>query len=898
MGDDRNGVRHPNSHRLSVNARNPTAIVTILFTDVVSSTRLWEHDPEQMSRALVDHDAFARAAVKSHHGTLVKMTGDGVHAVFTDPVDALNAAMMLERALAETATTRGIVLDVRYGIHLGTVERRHNDYFGTAVNRAARIMGAAHGGQVLLSQAVMDLVRDRLPPDVTLRDLGVARLRDLASPEHLYQVLHPQLRRDFPALRSLEATPNNLPQQVTSFIGRERELVDANALLGKTRLLTLLGVGGIGKTRLSLQLAADVMDDYPDGVWFVELAAISDARMVAQAIATVLGIKEQAGHPVGEAVLKGVGGRRMLLVLDNCEHLIQACAELAGELLQSGPHLKILASSREPLHIAGERTYSMPALAVPNADDVVGAQPVMEFEAVHLFVERAAAAQPAFRVTDRNAGAVARICRHLDGIPLAIELAAARLRALSVETIAERLSDRFHLLTGGYKTSLPRQQTLRALIAWSYDLLTDHERALLRRLAVFVGGWTIDAAETVGAGDGIGKADVLDLMTRLVEKSLVVMEAEHGRYRLLETIREYALQSLEAVVETAATRTRHRDYFLSSVERTFPELFGDQQVSALAHLDRELDNILAAHAWCGSLPDSGQLDLRLVHAIKPYYYNRGLLGLALRITSEALDHPGSAERNLLRCRGLFDAGQLCSFMGRYTVAQTYLEQSLEIAREIPDRQRIASALQTLGMTALGRGDLPAALGYLDEALSMAREIGNQREIAVALNALAQFHRVAGDVDAAAPLYRQILEITKAIGDQETLAIALLNLAMVAVARGDAAEARELLVETLRILADIGSRPIGQSVIEVSAGLAALQKTWSRSARYFGIAEAHAQKTGIHRDPADEAFLSPRITAAREALGDDSFASAEASGRALSYENGIVEIRTWLEGSAL
>ena len=298
------------------------------------------------------------------------------------------------------------------------------------------------------------------------------------------------------------------------------------------------------------------------------------------------------------------------------------------------------------------------------------------------------------------------------------------------------------------------------------------------------------------------------------------------------------------------------------VERAFPELFGEQRATWIGHLDRELDNVLAAHAWCANEPRGGPLDLRLVHAIKPYYYHRGLLGLALRITTEALEHPGAAARDFLRCRGLFDAGQLCSFMGQYAIAQTYLEQSLAIAREIDDRQRIASVLQPLGMVALGRGDVEAARGYLSEALSMAREIGNPREVAAALNALAQLHRVTGDLDAAEPLYRQVQEITHELGDYETTAIALLNLAMVAIARGDAADGRVLLGETLRILDRIGSLPIGQSLIEVSAGLAALQEEWAQSARYFGIAEADAQRTGIHRDPADEAFLAPRIQAAR------------------------------------
>jgi predicted ATPase len=398
-------------------------------------------------------------------------------------------------------------------------------------------MSVAHGGQILLSQAVAALVGDRLSDDVSLRDLGNVRLRDMATPERVYQVVHPRLRQDFPALRSLEATPNNLPQQVSSFVGRERALQDIRNQLGNTRLLTLFGAGGLGKTRLSLQVAAEVLDDYPDGVWFVDLAPMTDERLVPQAAASVLGVKEEAGRPVLEALVKYVSDRKLLLILDNCEHLLHACAELAAQLLRSGAHLKILASSRQPLHVAAETTYHVPSLSVPEPLTTVTIEALAQYEAVRLFVDRARAAQPSFQITDTNSEAVVDICHRLDGIPLALELAAARVRALSVNEIAARLNDRFRLLTSGDRTALPRQQTLRASIDWSYDLLTNDERALLRRLAVFAGGWTLEAAEAAGANGDVNKEDVLDLLTNLVEKSLVITDADAGRYRLLETVR-------------------------------------------------------------------------------------------------------------------------------------------------------------------------------------------------------------------------------------------------------------------------------------------------------------------------------------------------------------------------
>ncbi len=423
---------------------------TYLFTDIEGSARMWEEDPERMRPALARHDAIARSAVEKHGGVVVKMTGDGLHAAFEDPLDALGATLELQQALADPESTAGVALNVRCGLHAGADERRDKDFYGTAVNRAARIMSAAHGGQVLLSQAVAAMIGQRLPGGVALRDLGSVRLRDLALAERVFQLVHPDLRRDFPALRSLEATPNNLPQQLTSFIGREAVLAHIKELLAQSRLLTLFGVGGIGKTRLSLQVAAEVLDNFPDGGWLVELATLRDPQLVPQAVASALGVKEAAGRPVLEALLKFLKNRHLLLILDNCEHLLQACAELARQALQAGGHSKVLASSREPLHVAGETTYQVPALP--------------ESEAASLFIDRATAAQPSFQVSSDIAPAIANVCGRLDGIPLAIELAAARVRTLPVQKIAARLDDRFRLLTRGDQTALPRQQTLRALM--------------------------------------------------------------------------------------------------------------------------------------------------------------------------------------------------------------------------------------------------------------------------------------------------------------------------------------------------------------------------------------------------------------------------------------------------
>jgi predicted ATPase len=741
---------------------------------------------------------------------------------------------------------------------------------------------------------VADLVLERLPDGVALSDLGSVRLRDLAKPEHVYQVAHPTLRQDFPPLRSLEATPNNLPHQVTSFVGRERELAEIRQLLGATRLLTLVGVGGLGKTRLSLQVAADVLDDYADGVWFVELAPLADPQRVAQAVASVLGVKEEAGRPVIEALVKYVKDRRLLLILDNCEHLVQACAEFTSRLLQSGPGVKVLASSRELLRVAGETTYPVPALATPDPSRTISLASLTQYEAVHLFVDRAMAAQPAFRLTEKNAMAVADICHRLDGIPLALELAAACVRTLSVDRIAQRLSDRFQLLTGGDRTALPRQQTLRALIDWSYDLLSEPERALFRRLAVFAGGFTLEAAEAVGAVAEMARAEVLPLLTSLVEKSLIAPEAEGERFRLLETVRQFAQQRLAESGEEDQARSRHLAFYLSFTETARPELVGPDQGAWLARLDVEGDNILSAHAWCDHAEGGAEPGLQLLLSIQQYWINRGLLLLGHRVTVEALARPGVQERNVARCRGLFDVGWLDCFMGHYEQAQGFLEESLAIAREIGDKKRLAAVLQPLGMASLGRGNPAAARAYLEEALALAGEHGNKRELAAACNALAQLHRMQGALDTAEPLYEQVVALARELGDRESIAIGLLNLAMVAIGRESGDRARAILRDVLAIGEEIGSKPVGQSVLEVATGLGALRGEWERAARFFGAAEAQTARTGLQRDPADEAFVAPWIAKARATLGAAAFVAAEAAGRVLSYENAMAEARTWLE----
>ena len=595
----------------NVGVQVSTSVATLLFTDIEGSTRLWEEQREAMSPALARHDALSREAVERNRGVVVKMTGDGMYAAFDAPADALQATLTLLQSLEDASATNGIRLRVRFGLHLGMIERRDNDVFGSPVNRAARIMKAAHGGQALVSQAVVDQVRDRLPPAVSLRDLGGVRLRDLATPEHVYQLVHPEIEQDFPALRSLEATPNNLPQQVTSFIGRERELSDAKDLLGKTRLLTLLGMGGLGKTRLSLQIAADLMENFPDGVWFVDLAPIRDPALVPSVAAQVLAVRDEPGRPLVETLAAHVKDRKLLVVLDNCEHLVAACAHLANALLRSAPDVRILATSREALHIPGEQTYPVLPLAVPGRK--AAPQDLLRSEAVQLFVERARLQVPNFEVTAREAPALAELCARLDGIPLALELAAARLRSLSVAEINARLNDRFKLLTGGSRVALERQQTLHALVAWSYDLLNESEKVLLDRLSVFVGGFDLAAAEAVCGAAPLAGDDVLDLVTSLVEKSLVMVERldDGSRYGMLETIREFARGHLAGQDEPGS-----RYGMLGTIQEFARERLvvrGDLAASSARHCDyylghRQKSALDAARTGAGGMdaPDGGR----------------------------------------------------------------------------------------------------------------------------------------------------------------------------------------------------------------------------------------------------------------------------------------------------
>ena len=745
-----------------------------------------------------------------------------------------------------------------------------------------------HRDRVLGKNELLDMVWPGLVVEENNLQVQVSTLRKLLGPQSVATI--PGRGYRFTLVpEGIDGAPScplphrhNLPAPLNSFIGRETEIAEVKALLASSRLVTLTNVGGTGKTRLSLRVASELLEEFPDGVWFVELAPLSDERRAAQVVAFVLDVTEEPGKPVIEALVKSVRDKRVLLVLDNCEHLLQGCAEVAKRLLQAGPNLRILATSREPLHVPGEAVYRVPAMATPQA--------------IRLFVDRARAAAGNFDSTPDNAQSIVDICRRLDGIPLAIELAAARVRALSVDKIAARLDDRFKLLTGGDPTAMPRQQTLRASIEWSYELLSGPERMLLRRLAVFSGGWTLEAAEAIAGGGELEQAaSALEILANLVEKSLVAVDSLGERYHLLETVREYALEQLRESGEEKAVRDRHLAFFMEFASKARPELVGPDQAKWLSRLDDERENLLSAHAWCARAQDGEELGLRLVATLKQYWMRRGLLGLAYGAMLEALARAPARSRS--RCRTLFDVGQVGYFMGVYHEARVHLEESIVLARELGEKLVAGSALQPLGMACLGEGDRAAARAHLEEALVRARELEDPRNIAGAVNARAQLHRVEREFDAAEPLFEHVVALARELEDPESIALGPLNLAMTSIERGRAERAHMLLEEAAAIAEATGSKPVGQSVLEVCAGLAGMDADWARCARLFGAAEAQAALTGIHRDPADDAFVKPWVERARKALGPAAFDAAEEDGRARSYEEVLSEARAWLKAGA-
>jgi predicted ATPase/DNA-binding SARP family transcriptional activator/class 3 adenylate cyclase len=921
------------------------ATLTFLLTDIEGSTRLWVQHPEAMGAALARHDALLVQAIRDHGGTVLKQRGEGDSgfAVFSRATDAVAAALALQRALGQEPWPGEVRLRVRMALHTGEAQWRDGDYYGLAVNHCARLRAVGHAGQTLLSQTTAALLREHLPEGMSLRDLGRHRLKDLQRAESIYQLVHSDLPTEFPSLRSLEAFEHNLPLQLTRFIGRAREIAAVKGLLENARLLTLTGAGGCGKSRLALQVGADLLEEYEEGVWLVELAALSDGALVPQTVATALGVRETPGRALPQTLVDTLRPRQVLLLLDNCEHVLPACAQLTESLLQACPRLRVLATSREALGLLGEQSYRVPPLSLPEPRRLPSLERLQEFEAVQLFTDRAGLGQATFALTAANAASVVQVCQRLDGMPLAIELAAARVKALPVEKIHQLLDDMFRLLTGGSRTALPRHQTLRATIDWSYHLLTEVERVLLRRLSVFAGGWTLAAAEAVCAPEGVETWEVLDLLTSLVEKSLVLYEERggEGRYRLLETVRQYARDRLLEAGEAEAVQRRHRHWFLALAEAAAPELLGTEQVAWLERLEADHDNFRTALERSGQHEPEGAL--RLAGALWHFWMVRGYLGEERERLGAALQAAEGHEelrRSVTRARALDGAGVLANLQGDYTEARPLLEESLAIFREQGDKQGIALCLSHLGFTAYQQGDYSEARSLLEESLATLSELGDKGDIAFSLMHLGSVAYEQGDYAEAHSLYEEGLTISRDGGNKWGIALSVSGLGLIAYEQGDYAKARSLFEESLTIRRELGYtwgiafslnhlgllacvqgdyagagslfeeslaiyRDLGNKQgiaesLESLARLAAQGREWERAVRLWGAAAALRDAIGAPRSPLWRAEWERDLGATRAALGEEAFAAVWAAGRALPLEEAVayaLESRTFPDDAA-
>ncbi|MBV9092617.1 MAG: adenylate/guanylate cyclase domain-containing protein [Streptosporangiaceae bacterium] len=773
--------------------------LTFLFTDVEGSTALLTRLGSGYAELLADHHRLIRASLAAHGGEEVDTAGDGFFAVFSSPSACAAAAIEMQRAFGSHPWPTGEGLRVRMGLHSGEASATAAGLIGLGIHRAARIAAAGHGGQIVLSAATAALLGDSMPVGASLRDLGVHRLKDLERPERIFQLQADGLPTAFPPLRSLDNPKlrNNLPAQVSSFIGRDAELSTVQALIASSRLVTLTGSGGAGKTRLGLQVAAGLVDGSGDGVWFADLAPLQDPDLVTVTVANVLGIRSEPGRPLSATVVDAIGQRRMLVLLDNCEHVIDACAKLADALLRDCPNIVLLATSREPLGIGGERVHRVPSMDTPGEHDDLEA--IGNSEAVRLFAERAAQHGAPLAWDERTAPVAARICRRLDGMPLAIELAAARLRLMSVTELDARLDQRFSLLTGGSRTALLRQQTLRATVEWSWELLSAAERHMLARLSVFAGGFDLPAAEVVAAGDDLLGAEAITHLGALVDKNLVQFDdLGTGRYRLLETVRQYAALQLEASSPTAAhgARIAHRDHYLALAEAAAPQLIAHQQAEWLDRLEPELDNLRAAIAFSLKQPDPAP-GIRLATSLRVFWKARGHAAEGADVLRAFLAAPGVQGATLVRARALAAAAFLLDQTGGYARADAYCQEALAIARSA-DAFLTADLLYLRAYILLRRGEQDAALPLIEEGLGLARPLAQPHLTACLLAARAFAVDMDGDHAAAARDAAESLRLYRQAGDRLQAGTMAGNLGYAELSLGDLDSARRHLLESLDI----------------------------------------------------------------------------------------------------
>jgi predicted ATPase/class 3 adenylate cyclase len=875
-------------------ASPPTGTVTFLFTDIEGSTKLWERDTEAMQDALTRHDAILHGVINEHDGYVFKTVGDAFCCAFSRATDALEASLEAQRALLteEGWPEEAGPLRVRMALHAGATEEKDGDYFGPPVNRVARLLSAAHGGQVLLSLATQELVRDQLPPDLELQDLGVRRLKDLFGPERVFQLMAPGLPAEFPPLRTLEGRPNNLPLQPTPLVGREGEVAEVAERLRseEVRLLTLTGPGGTGKTRLALQAGADLLEEFDDGVFFVSLATITHPELLPSTIAGSLGLRESAGQSLTETLEGYLHHKHLLFILDNFEQVLVG-APLVGELLGTCPELKVLATSRIPLRLYGEQEYPVPPLELPDLVRLPPLERLAQYEAVRLFLERAKAVKPDFEVTNDNASAIAEICVHLDGLPLAIELAAARMKLLPPQALLSRLGNRLMLLKGG-ATNLPaRQQTLRATIDWSYELLNEDEKTLFGRLSVFAGGSTLEAIEEIC--DPHGELDMLEVVGSLLEKSLLRREEGadgESRFVMLETIQEYAREKLEESGEVEESRRRHAEHYLALAETTEPELLGADQGRWMRRLGSEFANLREAHSWSLE-PDQEEgeragMRLRLAAALWRFWaaqrFEEGKVWLQTALERDTGGFPA------LRAKALGALGFILLFQHDYERAIAALEEAVALYGELGDKSGAAFALANLGWAALHgdyRGRVPA---FVREAEALMQEDidDHARVILGIVRASATIGQ--GDLDSAVSQLEEGLALCRELGDRRSTAMALFVLGVTELRRGDLERGATLLEEGAQISRELGDRLGAPYFAEGLAKMSAMRSRPVRAARLWGAAEALREQMGVSLSKFDRANsdYDRDLALVRSSLDEATFEAAWAEGRAMSFEQAV------------
>ena len=907
----------------------PSGTVTFLFTDIEGSTTLWEQYPEAMKSALVMHDTVLKETIETNHGQIIKTTGDGVHAVFRTAIDAVKSALDAQSVFqtSEIFDASEVSLHIRMGIHTGEAQLRDGDYYGGTLNRAARIMSIGHCGQILVSVTTYHIAQEHFAANITSLDLGEHHLKGLSKPEKIYQVTTPDLTQEFPPLRSQTHATDNLPTQLTSFVGRERELADAKSKLEGARLLTLIGPGGTGKTRLSIQLGSQLIPDFKDGVWLVEFAPITDPSLVTQTIASTFENGEVPNVPLKLLLHEFLREKHLLLILDNCEHLVEASAQVADELLHVAPNVKVIASSREALGINGETVYRVPSLSLPNQDQVTK-EAVMGFESAQLFVERASAANPKFQLTDENASSVAQVCSRLDGIPLAIELAASRTTFFSPEQIAKRLDDRFKLLTGGSRTALPRQQTLRALIDWSYDLLSEDERALLRRLSVFAGGWTFEAAETI-----CNKVDVFEHLPQLVNKSLVTVKDvnDEPRYYLLETIRQYARDKLLEHGEGEGTRNRHLEYFLEMAETARPELLRrENEVEWTKRLSAEYDNIRTAIEW--GLSNDPFAVLRMTYSLSQFLLVTTFAIEGHRWGTAALMQVNTLtnltdEQFAVKAKGMASLSFLSFSMGDTVRSGNEAEDVIPLLRKIDDTWSLALVLSFLATAKLQTGDMEVAFKAANEMQDLAQELddpfvgglvlagasiheavtskdyvkvfalrekaeeltrehGSRWSYGITLYRSANMHIANKQFDIARKKLKVAMKAMQEIGSTRTITMIKSELAHALRYEENYQEAISAYQETIREWRRMGHRAAVAHQLECIAFIFKSLEQVEKALKLLGMAEALREKINIHMTVDERAEYDKEVADMKAHIDEKEFASLWAEGRSMSMDEAI------------